>query len=113
MEFNSIDEVLEGFEHKQTVAINEYGATDEEIEQLSAILEEHTKARPFDGTSYYTYMMRYRESYPLMVCDSAGKVSSYIRSSGGHREHITTVREALALANNKPSYTESDFESVF
>ena len=112
MEYNSIDEVIEGFAIKEKVLIDYGDATDEEISELSEILRDTTRCKPFDGASFEAYMHHYRESYPLLSSDG-NSVSSYTRDSHASRTHdVLTVTQVLELVN-KHEYSEDDFESVF
>ena len=112
MQFSSIHGVIECFAYDRNLAIDIEKATDEEIDELDGILSDMTKARPFDNSSYGTYMRRYRDTYPLMTCDENNSVSSYLSKARTCRKYIIPISEVLALPRGQ-SYDESDFDSVF
>ncbi len=112
MHFSSIHGVIECFARDRNLAIDIEKATDEEIDELDGILAEMTNARPFDNSSYGAYMRKYRDTYPLMVCDGGNSVSSYTSKTRACRKYIIPISEVLALSRGQ-SYAESDFDSVF
>ena len=112
MEFKRMSDVVDSFVDAK-LAIDFYEGTDEQFEELGGILEDMTEARPFDGKTYYAYMILYRSDYPLLTCED-NSVSSYIRSSQDCRKHILTIEQVLEIARNEhATYSEEDFNEVF
>ena len=113
MEFNRIIDVVESFEDAK-LAIDFNKGTNEDIKDLGDILENMTDARPFDGKSYADYMTFYRDSYPLLACESHRSVSSYVSSATDCRKYILTIQQVLDIVHNEHAkFSEEDFDEVF
>ena len=109
-----LDDVITQFIDNQDLAIDYSTASEDQILELEEILNERTNARPHDDESFSEHMLHYRpEGYVYLAYDGH-VVSSYAKGAKDCRREFIKLEDVLALeAEDKESFSESDFDSVF